>query len=363
MPKARKLPSGSWNCKVFSHYEYKDGKKIMIKKSFTVDDPTPAGKRECERLASVWATQKKSGPWNMDTFTAIRKYIDIKRGVLSPSTVSAYESYLKNGAFDGIGAVMVSKLTRPAVQGWVSDLARQRSPKYVKNIYALFTSGVKMAGGPSFDITLPRPKPKEIYTPTDAEISALIEYCRQPGKEELLAAVLLSAFGSMRRSEICALQPSDIRGNVVTVNKGMVRDAGGKWTIKQPKTADSVRQVVVPSYVLDLIHTGGPRIVNCNPDALTSRFKRAIKYSGMPNTFSIHALRHYYVSAAHALNIADAYTMKMGGWRTDHVMKRHYRTTLSDVEKREQEKLNAHTLRVLGHAAGHETGHKGRKKA
>lgn len=367
MPKAKKLPSGSWNCKVFSHYEYRNGKKVMVKKSFTVDDPTNAGKKECERLASVWAASKKSGPWNTDVHTAIRKYIDIKKGVLSPSTVSAYESYLKNGAFDGIGAVMLSKLDRPTVQRWVSDLARERSPKYVKNIYALFTSGVKMAGGPSFEVTMPKPKPKDVYTPTDAEISALIEYCRRPGKEELLAAVLLAAFGSMRRSEICALEPSDIRGNVVTVNKGMVRDPGGRWTIKQPKTTTSARQVVIPTYVIDLFPMQGPRIVNCNPDALTSRFKRAIKYSGMPTRFSIHALRHYYVSAAHALGIADAYTMKMGGWRTDNVMKKHYRSTLSDVEQREQEKLNVHTLQVLQYTppapAGHETDHKRRKKA
>lgn len=367
MPKAKKLPSGSWNCKVFSHYEYRDGKKVMVKKSFTVDDPTPAGKKECERLAAVWAAQKKEGPWNIDVLTAIRKYITAKKGVLSPSTVSAYERYLDNGAFDPIGAVMIAKLTQEKVQTWVSGLADGRSPKYVKNIYMLFLPAVKMAGGPAFEITLPKPKPKEIYTPTDDDIARLIEYCRRPGHEELLTAVLLSAFGSLRRSEICALTPEDIHGNTVTVARAMVKSPDGTWVIKQPKTDTSARRVVIPSYVLQLIRTDGPRLVNCNPDALSNRFNRAIKFSEMPARFSIHALRHYYVSAAHALNIADAYTMKMGGWRTDHVMKRHYRATLSDVEQREQDKLNAHALEVLSHTkprtTGHKTGHNVRKKA
>lgn len=50
--------------------------------------------------------------------------------------------------------------------------------------------------------------------------------------------------------------------------------------------------------------------------------------------------------------------MKMGRWRTDHVMKKHYRVTLSDVEKKEQKKLNRHTLKVINlSSAGHETGH------
>ena len=64
---------------------------------------------------------------------------------------------------------------------------------------------------------------------------------------------------------------------------------------------------------------------------------------------------------AHALQIADQYTMKMGGWRTDNVMKRHYRQTLTDVEKQAQAKLDAHALKLIKGSAGHETGHDSRK--
>ena len=46
-------------------------------------------------------------------------------------------------------------------------------------------------------------------------------------------------------------------------------------------------------------------------------------------------------------NIPDAYVMKMGGWQTDYVMKRHYRATLSDVEKKEQDKLSTHFSKML----------------
>ena len=349
MATAKKLPSGSWRCRVFSHYEYRDGKKVAVQKSFTSDDPTPRGKHECERMASEWAEQKNSAPWKTDVYTAIRKYIDVKKGVLSPSTVTAYERYLKNGRFDMISAVKVRDLKEMDVQRWVSDFAGDHSPKYVRNVFALLQAAVVMAGGKEYKVTFPRPRRKEVYTPTDDEIAQLIRYCRQPGKEELLGAVLLAAFGSLRRSEICALTPADIKGNKVTVNKAMVR-SGKSWEIKTTKTEDSARFVVIPSYVLSLVPQSGPRIVNCDPDALSSRFKRAIKYSGIPNSFTIHALRHYYVSAAHALQIADAYTMKMGGWQTDHVMKRHYRTTLSDIEQREQEKLDRHTLQLIQRA-------------
>jgi len=361
MPKAKKLPSGSWNCKVFSHYEYKNGKKTMVKKSFTVDDPSPAGRRRCEELAAAWAAQKREGPHQVDVRKAIRQYIDAKKGVLSPSTVAAYEKYLKTGAFDQIGAIQVRKLRQIDVQRWISAFSDGHSPKYVKNVYLLFVPALKMAGGPSFDVTLPKPKPKEIYTPDDDDIVRLLEYCRQPGREELLAAVILAAFGSMRRSEVCALTPADITGNVVTVSKALVRDAAGKWVVKEPKTSTSARRVVLPSFVMYMIPQDGPRIVNMTPGALSSRFDRAVKAAGFTHSFSFHALRHYYVSAAHALQIADQYTMKMGGWRTDNVMKRHYRQTLTDVEKQAQAKLDAHALKLIKGSAGHETGHDCRK--
>ena len=71
MATAKKLPSGSWRCLVYSHSEPvfdKDGKPVLDKngkqkqkriyESFTSDDPTKAGKREAERQAAEFAAQK-----------------------------------------------------------------------------------------------------------------------------------------------------------------------------------------------------------------------------------------------------------------------------------------------------------------
>ena len=60
MATAKKLPSGSWRCQVFSHYEYikqPDGsvKKRRIYQSFTSNDPTRAGKRKAEAMAAEFS--------------------------------------------------------------------------------------------------------------------------------------------------------------------------------------------------------------------------------------------------------------------------------------------------------------------
>ena len=46
----------------------------------------------------------------------------------------------------------------------------------------------------------------------------------------------------------------------------------------------------------------------------------------------LHDLRHYSASILHAIGIPDQYIMSRGGWKTDNVMKRVYRDTLSDVD-------------------------------
>lgn len=357
MPTAKKLKSGSWNCRVFSHYEYRpDGTKKRIYESFTCSDPSRKGKKECERMAAEWSYTRKTRAQNKTVHDAIREYIDLKKDVLSPSTVAGYERYLKNGMFDPIDSAYIRDLSQRDVQSWVSSLAAQgHSTKYIKNVYMLFAPAVKLADGPEYHVMFPSGRRRDVYTPTDSELQQLLEYLAADDKYELRTAVMLAAFGSLRRSEICALESSDFHGNTVTVSKAMVRDKDNCWIVKAPKTEGSDRTVVLPAFVIDMIDLSRPgRIIKCHPDALSNRFNRAIRFAKIPNHFSIHALRHYYVSIAHVLQISDAYTMKMGGWKTDHVMKRNYRSTLSDVEKQAQEKLNNHFSDLMHHGMHHD---------
>lgn len=344
MPTAKKLPSGSWRCQITSHWEYKDGKKKPVRLSFTCEDPGPEGKKEAERLAAEYLYLHKDRAQAVTVHDAIERYIKIKGAVLSPSTVTAYRSYLNSGCYKSIEVLDVRRIRRADVQMWVSMFAAEHSAKYTKNVYRLLAPALEMCGVPEMKITLPKGKKKEIYTPSDSEILQLLQHIEN--NYELKIAVMLAAFGSMRRSEICALTIYDITGNQIRVNKAMVRERegqGGQWVIKETaKTEDSTRIVTVPAFVTKMIRKDRVRVVDLNPDALSNRFNRAVRFSGCSKRFTFHSLRHYYVSIGHVLNISDAYIMKMGGWRTDHVMKDHYRATLSDYEKRERDKLLAH---------------------
>lgn len=328
MPTARKLPSGSWHCKVFAGY---DGNGKRIYKSFTVKDKSRNGKKKCEQIASEWSASRPD-PDNPRVRDVVGNYIGIKSAVLSPSTIRGYNLYLKR-MIDGT----ISELDNQKAQRWINGLSAGYSPKYIKNIYGLLSSALSFYGYRSPYVTMPSSAPPALYTPCDADIRRLLEYVWN--RPPLRSACLLGAFGSLRRGEICALTAEDVSGNRIRVNKSMIRDSDDIWHVRpMAKTDESNRVVIVPEFVPEYLTIP----VGLHPEQISNRFRRAVRSCGCPQHFRFHDLRHYYVSIAHALGVPDAYIMAMGGWKTDNVMHRVYRDTLPDIMRSEQDKLSNH---------------------
>jgi len=63
---------------------------------------------------------------------------------------------------------------------------------------------------------------------------------------DLEIAVLLAAFGPLRRGEISALTDKNVEGRIIHVRDNMVKGPDNQWYIKQPKTDDSTRDVEMP---------------------------------------------------------------------------------------------------------------------
>ncbi len=358
--KAHKLPSGSWRCQVFSHYEYRDGVKKRIYKSFTCKDSSAKGRRECERMAAEWVLRRSGGVSRLDVHQAIDSYIKSKDRLISPSTLRSYRIMAKNN-YSSIDAIPLEELSQAIIQTWINEMVEGSTPKSIRNRYALLRSALDMFDVPAFKVTLPEREKRKVHAPTDAELTQLIQHVSsQREGTTLLIAILLAAFCSMRRGEICALESDDIYDGIIHVTKAVVQRPDDSFEIKRPKTQSSAREIILPGFIADVIGDRKGRIVPLDPPQLTSRFDRAIDTTFRGNVkFSFHSLRHYYVSSSHALNIPEAYTMKQGGWKTDHVMKTVYRDTLSDVEERESERLNKHFSELFSGAMQHDLQHEG----
>ncbi len=327
MPTARKTKSGKYRVTI---YDYKDASGKIHQKTFTAGT-----KKEAERLAA----QYKSGSSVTDLTVgeAVRSYIDIKKPVLSPSTHKAYESIYRNHfAASRFGAVKLSSVDTAAAQSFVSLLTV--SPKTVRNIYGLLSAAVEMYYPEKIlKVTLPAKIRPELHTPTTEEIETLLNSIKT--ERELYIFVMLCAFGPLRRSEACGLKYEDIdhEKNTVTIRRARVQDSEKKWVYKDcPKNESSYRTISYPKEVIEFIEEREGYILTDTPAALSDRFFRRVKSAGLPH-FRVHDLRHYGASILHAIGIPDQYIMDRGGWKTDNVMKRVYRDTLTD----EQEKVNA----------------------
>ena len=338
MAKAKKLPSGNWRVQVFSHYEtavLPDGteKKKRIYESFTA-----ATKREAERMAAVWAADRTDQAEDITVLEAVQKYINAKTPVLSPSTVREYKNTLKN-YFSSINNIRIRKIDNTTIQIWISSFSERRlSPKSVRNIYTLLSSTLLMFR-PDFAprITLPQRIKPDLYCPSDEDIKKLLEII---SGTELEIAVLLAAFGPLRRGEICALTVDDIDGNVIHVRKSMVMDENKQWVIKQPKTPESKRDIVFPDFVIAKFPKSG-KIIQATPSQISDRFRKIINRSDLPH-FRFHDLRHYAASIMHAVGVPDQYIMSRGGWKTDGIMKSVYRNVINLEEARQTKIINTH---------------------
>lgn len=330
------LPSGRYRVQVV--YKGDDGRRHT--KSFTADT-----RSEAEELAEDFRRgREKIG----DTIgELVAAYLNAREGVLSPSTMRGYQTIKRTYFAAGFGGKRLSDVSNADVQRWLSDISGKVSPKTVRNIYGLFRAAVDMfAPETVFRVQLPQKKRPELYTPSDADIARLLQGIDD---RELRVGIMLAAFCTLRRGEICALTGADIREGSVIVSKSRVRDDDGVWHTKQPKTDSSYRSVPVPEFLLQEIdaldRADDERIIQCSPEGLSKRFTKAVAAAGLPH-IRFHDLRHYSASILHAIGVPDQYILARGGWASDYVMKSVYRNAITDEARKQDERIADHFAKL-----------------
>lgn len=333
MAKARKLPSGNWQVCVYLGTDAAGKKKFK-----SITDPD---KKTCEFLAAEYQLKNKGChlPFFEMTFgDAMDRYIESKSNILSPTTLREYKLCRKNHLHN-LAPLKMREITQNDIQIEINALAAQFAPKTVRNIHGML-SAVFSVYRPDFKLhtALPQKVKPQLYIPNDDDIKNIIQ-CAAGKKIEI--PILLAAFGSMRRSEICALTHEDINNCTIHVNKAMVINSDGQWVTKTTKTVESTRFIDMPQYVIDKIPPGAGRVVDLTPDKVSNHFSRLLKNNNVPH-FRFHDLRHYQASILHAMGVPDKYIMQRGGWRTDHTLKNIYQHTFDKKTKEVSAQINSY---------------------
>lgn len=326
------LPSGNVRIQI---YDYTDNLGKKHYKSFTA--PTRA---EAVLLANDWKTNRKELKEPLNVLTACQRYIKLKEGVLSPSTVTGYKTALNRISKHRIAKIDLSSINTQDVQLFVSDLAASVSPKTVSNTYGLLVSALKVfLPSMSFKVTLPKKQKVALYIPSTSDVQTLLDACKTI---ELKLAILFAAIGTMRRGEACAVTFKDVdyKNEMIVINKSLVKVNDKDFVEKPPKTYESNRKVKMPSYVFAMIkslHKKDGYVLGMNPDQLYDKFALTLKKTSLPH-FRYHDLRHYAASNMHANGVPERYIEAIGGWKPNSgVLKRTYENVIdSELYKIEQ---------------------------
>lgn len=348
MAKAKKLPSGSWSCMVFSHYQFVDGKKKRIYERFTA--PT---KKEAEFMAAEFQLNKRRNqrPENLTVYEAIEKYINSKSNILSPSTVVNYRRQLKN-YYQKIQSVQLKDLTSAMIQEDINDISAKLSPKTLRNIYALLTAALEVYA-PDFTphVALPQNQKKEVVIPTEEEIKILLENAK--GTELYLAILLASCF-SLRRGEVCAIlcKEVDLENLILSINASVVVSDNEKWIRKTPKTPSGRRKLSIPPFLVPALKEAmaGKKpddyLFSSDPTGISNMMTRLRDKLDMKH-INFKSLRHYYASMMLLNNVPNKYAMKRMGHATDNMLKNVYQHIIDKKDLEVTETINTYLTQTF----------------
>lgn len=373
MATAKKLPSGSWRCQVFSHYEpqfHPDGSPVMdpktgkqkqkrIYESFTSDDPTARGKKEAELLAAQFAAEKdirlKQRPEDITLYEAIDRYIANSDGILSQTTIEGYRKIQRN-RFKTLMGRKLKDLTNDVLKGAVNAESKLTtrsgkpiSPKTIKNAFGLITAVMnEYVPNMLIRVSLPQPEEKIIELVDAKTIMDLVR------GTDIELPVLLSMWLSFSMSEIRGLTKSkSVRGDYIIIQEVVVDVEGKSIRKEKPKTTSRVRMHRIPPYIKKLIdQVETDQLVPLPRYTLYHRFTQLLECAGLPH-MTFHQLRHLNASVMAMLNIPDKYAQERGGWKTDRVMKKVYTHTFSKERETVDNIIDGYFENLMQHEMQH----------
>jgi len=262
----------------------------------------------------------------------IKQYIDSKRNVLSPSSIRTYERYQKSLS-DGFLKLRLSDLTPADVQMEINLYAKDHAPKTVKSLHG-FIASVTGLFRPQLALrtTLPQSIESGRYTPTEDDIKAILKAAE--GTEDSVG-FQLGVMG-LRRSEVCALEMSDLKGNELHIHSNLVYNK--KWIKKEsPKTDAGNRTIYLPQKLAKEIRKQG-YFFKYSPNKLAEHLHKYQDELGIPQ-FRFHDLRVFFASYASSV-MPESDAMALGGWKSDYIFKSIYRKSLEKQRKESAKKLN-----------------------
>ena len=246
---------------------------------------------------------------------------------LRKTTQSAYENRIYNHIIPEIGKIPLDKLAQNDLQQFYTRLKKNGRLQYTENLgKGLSDRMIRSVHGncrtaldkavsngliyenPAIGCKLPPKKGREMQVLTREEMQRFLIQAKFDGYFEILLIALTTG---MRRGEVMALQWDDLNFTTGELSiKRQVYYAKGKLVVSEPKTQGSVRSIIIPKTVLNVlaelkkgaaekwifpspVKPGMPR----NPHTVYKKMQLILERSGCKR-IRFHDLRHTFATTA-----------------------------------------------------------------
>ncbi len=245
-----------------------DGKPRQHSRTFT----SPKGDRKkAERVATAIAaewdrTDNEQAAAKGTVAELVREWVAFRAPKDSPTTIYRRTS-ITNRLIKDLGHLPLADLTARHLDRWYSQIAattigtgktkRTMSPNTVRQYHAvvkaILEQGYKwdmVAANVADKATPPKQAAYDIgdRMPTLPAIKVMLAVAGR----SVRTAVILGAATGCRRGELVGLRWSDLDGNVLHVQRALVKVPGGALTAKLPKN-DKTKRIILPPGVLDML--------------------------------------------------------------------------------------------------------------
>ncbi len=292
------------------------------------------GKREADEALARFVTEVSGGGHAAKDTTLselIRRWLDLVRDDLSPSTVRGYERTIRCYIDPDIGRVSLAKLRTDQLDRFYSKLRDEGgqdggplSPATVRQTHAVIRRALNqamrwgwIASNPASLARPPRVRTPALHPPEPEGVLRLIAEAelRDP---DLACFLLLAATTGARRGELCAIRWSDLnmKSGALTISRSIVETQGADLIEKDTKTHSSRRIALDSGSIAALAHqrdrsqqrarSCGARLAesahvfSADPDGgrpwvpneVTKQFIRMRRSIGL-DSVRLHDLRHF----------------------------------------------------------------------
>ena len=262
------------------------------------------------------------------------RWIEVNRGILAPSTFQTYKIYIRVHFRPYFKRLRVRDITDMHIKQYISDKLETHSSTTVRKHFFTLSKMLRDAlkhKSPCIGIKAPPMGSYKPIVPTEKEFEQIHNLFRAIGPEEE-AVILLAGLCGLRRGEIFALKWDDVSWaeEKIRVDEAMaVQEESSIFALKDPKSVNSIRQVPIPEYLLELLRDlqkerfkkveglkdgelQTMHIIPLNIYTFTTLYRETIEATGLPR-IRLHDLRHYHASLLYKHNVPDHYAAEQLG--------------------------------------------------